>query len=183
MTALWGWIRSIVLLLIVLMGFELLLPRSAFRNYVRLVAGVILVLTVVEPVLDWLGAGLPVLPAAVLSGAAPGRLAGVPEGGAGRVPVDRLERVVGEQIGEAFRRQLEQTVRELALRWGVADASAEVALGEDGFTVARVRLLVTPPGGEPGPSWYEGLRDRVASELGLPRGAVVVGRDGLAVGK
>ncbi|MDI6823190.1 MAG: stage III sporulation protein AF [Bacillota bacterium] len=177
MTAVWAWVRSIVLVLLVILGVELLLPRSAFRQYLRLVAGMILVLVVMEPVLAWLGGSAPpgiageILPRGGV--APPSRPGEEHQGGlAGRVQV-----AVEGQVREAFRERLAAAVRTVVLESGkVADARAEVTLDEGGFGIARVRVLVRPRSGQAMASAErESLRDLVASYLGISRQLVAVG--------
>lgn len=178
MTAVWAWVRSIVLVLLVILGVELLLPRSAFRQYLRLVAGMILVLVVMEPVLAWLGGGAPrgiageILPR---GGVAPPSRPGEEHGEGGLA--GRVQAAVEGQVREAFRERLAAAVRTVVLESGkVEDARAEVTLDEGGFGIARVRVLVRPGSGQAMASAErESLRDLVASYLGISRQLVAVG--------
>lgn len=196
MTAVWAWVRSIVLVLLVILGVELLLPRSAFRQYLRLVTGMILVLVVMEPVLAGLGGSAPPgiagrVTSDVLGGGgspvpAPGGI--LPRGGMapssrpwegyrdGRL-AGRVQAAVEGQVREAFRERLADAVRTVVLESGkVAAARAEVTLEEGGLGIARVRVLVRPRSGQGiASAERESLRDLVASYLGISRQLVTVG--------
>jgi stage III sporulation protein AF len=166
---LWAWLRNIVLLLLFILGVDLLLPRSAFRRYLRLVSGMILVLVVLEPVLAWVGVGVAV------PGLSPlGPSAGAwPDGTLPPSTVRQVQCTVERQVEEAFRQRVASSVRDLLLDSGaVSLARVEVTLA--GAEVAAVRVRVRPRAGHLSAGERERLGDLVARYLGIPRERVAV---------
>jgi stage III sporulation protein AF len=49
-----GWMREIVVLLVFIVFLELLIPRSSVENFVRVVAGLLLLVTILKPVVVWI---------------------------------------------------------------------------------------------------------------------------------
>ena len=49
-----GWIREIVVLLVFIVFLELLIPRSSVENFVRVVVGLLLLVTILKPVVVWI---------------------------------------------------------------------------------------------------------------------------------
>lgn len=49
-----GWIREIVILLVFIVFLELLIPRSSVENFVRVVAGLLILVTILKPVVVWI---------------------------------------------------------------------------------------------------------------------------------
>lgn len=49
-----GWIREIVILLVFIVFLELLIPRSSIENFVRVVAGLLILVTILKPVVVWI---------------------------------------------------------------------------------------------------------------------------------
>ncbi|MDI6893403.1 MAG: stage III sporulation protein AF [Bacillota bacterium] len=174
MAALWGWLRNIVLLLLLILSVELLLPRSTFRQYLRLVAGMILVLAVLEPVLAWLTAGGPA-PAVSRAGSAAARTASALAGGT--LPGNLAHEVQlarDRQVQEAFRERVAAAVRDLLVSSGtVSAARVEVLL--EGLEITGVRVRVRSRAGSLAPGEGERLGDTVARYLGIPRDRVSVG--------
>lgn len=170
MVALWSWVRNIILVLLMILGVELLMPQSTFRPYLRLVAGLILVLVVLEPVVGWLGGRMPELGAVPLM-SPPGRA----PGGAEEALARRVRAEVDRQVREALGERLEAAVREVVLDSGVVSwAQVEVRVGE-GPDVAEVRVRVKAGrGGRLSPQEREHLREAVASYLGISRTRVRV---------
>jgi len=170
---LWAWLRSIVLVLLFVLGVELLLPWSAFRRYVKLVAGMILVLVVLEPVLAWLGgrAAVPGL-SRVWGRSGPGAgvfAAGTPPASSARQAQSTVER----QVQEAFRQRVASSVRDLLLDSGaISTARVEVTLA--GVEIVGVVARVRPRAGRLSPGERERLGDLVARYLGIPRERVAV---------
>lgn len=194
-TAVWSWVRSIVLVLLLILGVEMLLPRSAFRQYLRLVAGMILVLVVMEPVLAWLGnpptgIGVPGTPGGLVEGS---RLpdgwyrdGGRGDGGYGDRAYGRsgeggltgqVRATVEAQVREAFQESVAAAVRAVVMESGeVADARAEVALAGGRLEIGLVRVEVRARSRQRMSSAErESLRELVASYLGIPRQLVTVG--------
>lgn len=163
-TALWTWVRGIALLLLLILGVELLMPRSSFRAYLRLVAGMILVLAVLEPVLGVLKGTAPALSLPASSPAAARSLAG------------NVQAEVDRQVREAFRARVAAAVRDLLVASSaVSEARVEVTLAGAGFDITAVSARVrATPGARLGPAELERLRDVVAGYLGISRECVMV---------
>jgi len=170
---LWAWLRSIVLLLLFMLGVELLLPWSAFRRYLRLVAGMILVLAVLEPVLAWLNGGTAVpglsrdwfpsitRPAAFPGGTSPASVA------------LQVQSTVERQVQDAFRQRLASSVQDLLVDSGaVSEARVEVILA--GVEIVAVRARVQPRASHLSVEERERLSELVARYLGIPRERVAV---------
>lgn len=49
-----GWIREIVVLLVFIVFLELLIPRSSVENFVRVVAGLLILVTILKPIVVWI---------------------------------------------------------------------------------------------------------------------------------
>jgi len=155
----------------------LLMPRSAFRQYLRLVAGMILVLVVLEPVLGWLGGEVPSL-GSPPGGLTPGWFPSVPAGPGGAGNLRReVQAAVDRQVRAAFRERVAAAVREVLLGSGsVSEAWVEVVLGGDGFEITGVRARVRArAGGTLSPTERERLRGAVAAYLGISPDRVTVG--------
>ena len=54
MELLGGWIREVVILLVFIVFLELLIPRSSVENFVRVVAGLLILVTILKPVVMWI---------------------------------------------------------------------------------------------------------------------------------
>ena len=48
------WMREIVVLLVFIVFLELLIPRSSVENFVRVVAGLLLLVTILKPIVVWI---------------------------------------------------------------------------------------------------------------------------------
>ena len=49
-----GWIREVIVLLVFIVFLELLIPRSSTENFVRVVAGLLIMVTILKPVVIWI---------------------------------------------------------------------------------------------------------------------------------
>jgi len=58
-SAVLGWVREIVLVVLLGWVLEMLVPRDEFRRYVRLVIGLLVLVAVIRPALNLLGAARP----------------------------------------------------------------------------------------------------------------------------
>lgn len=188
-------VRSLVALVLVAGALEMMLPQGSLRGYVRVVMGLLVMLTVLNPLLAWRQAPVAVDPAAMpeLTGE---RLPSVAAAAA------RLRAAAAAATAREFRAGVARTAAELARQVpGVADARAEVNTGlvpADGAPppVVSVRVLVypgtaSPPlvarvapvgtadpaaagGSRAGTELVGAVRSRVAAGLGLTADRVLV---------
>ncbi len=49
-----GWIHEIVILLVFIVFLELLIPQSSVENFVRVVAGLLILVTILKPIVVWI---------------------------------------------------------------------------------------------------------------------------------
>lgn len=159
-----SWIRTIVVVILLLTFAQMLLPRGSFKNTVELVVGLVVVITIVAPFvntadIEWelqnmrwtLGTeGGSGNPAARTGAGAPGAARGMPN----------LDSILAEgqalrSAGEAVARRsvtdnLEAQIESLAMTVErVRACEARVTLGENG-EVCRVHLAVAIGEGEDG---------------------------------
>jgi len=123
-----GWVGRVVVLLVAAAVVELALPSGALRRYVEVVVGLVVLVTVLHPILDWFGADLGAAAAAVearlardLGAVAAG--SPYPADAAGSARFDAALR-------RAFAARIEEGVRQgLAAALGI-EARVEVTLGD-----------------------------------------------------
>lgn len=49
-----GWLRQIVVLLVFVVFLELLLPRLSMKNFIRVVVGLLMMVTILRPLIVWI---------------------------------------------------------------------------------------------------------------------------------
>ena len=179
MSAFWGWIRQLALLLLLLTVVELLMPRSTYRRYVRLLAGVILILTVLEPLLGLWGQGTPDFGRFAVSGVqVPTRGDVTPALGEKDI-ASQLEDTLSRQVAVGFAAQAAATIRPRLVQSGLVRAvGVDVELDEARQGLQRGRVTVVPVRGPLSDSQVERLRTEVAALLGLSPDRVVIAEEG-----
>ena len=137
MGAIAEWIVQVGCLALIAGLVELLLPSSSVRGAVRLVAGLVVILAVVDPVVRWLGD-----PSAIE------RLAGSLLADDGRRYVEAGVRLAEEEARSASRAWAESLERQLeamaALVAGGRDVEAEVRTDAGAVSGVRVGLKADP---------------------------------------
>jgi len=139
-----GWIQQLGFLVFFAALTQILLPSGELRKTVRLVVGLVIILAVIEPAVDWIAGGTGSLdwesvtrPAAPVSG--------------GRY-VEEGERLAGEAMAGVETAWRAQAERELAaflnLIPEVQQASVELFLGQGRVQRVRLRLALDVPDGE-----------------------------------
>lgn len=159
-----SWIRTIVVVILLLTFAQLLLPRGSFKNTVELVVGLVVVITIVAPFvntadIEWelqnmnwtLGTeGGPRSTAAQTNAAASRAARGMPDLESILAKAQAL-RSAGEAVAQrSVTDRLETQIESLAMTVeGVRACEALVTLGEDG-EVHGVQLAIAPAEGESG---------------------------------
>ncbi len=139
-------VRSLVALVLAAGALEMVVPQGNLRGYVRVVMGLLVMLTVLNPMFAWIKTPLAVDPEA-LSAPASGRLPSLAE-----ITADsgRLRAVDAAATVREFRRNIMRSAEELARQVpGVRAAEAEVNTGTvpaGGGTppITLVRVYVVP---------------------------------------
>lgn len=170
-------VRSLVALILVGTALDLALPQGSMRGFVRVVVGLLLVQTVLEPAFALVRR--PLDPGAAAFSLGDDAPFPAPE------EISRRARTLRERVQDQALAEMRQRVAEAAAGLargvpGVGAATAEAVLSPPGPRgepprVVEVRVRVTPaptqglPPGEPGSSWSTLAGDR--SPAGVPGGS------------
>jgi stage III sporulation protein AF len=142
------WLRQIIAVILLASLIDLMLPNRTMQRYVRLVAGLFILMTVATPIMHWmkgdftnkLAAGLDAVEQAP-QGAAD-QLAMIEEEGA------KLREKQDAQAADLVTARLESSIRsevEQSERRGVRKVDVVLERGEDGsLSVANVTILLEP---------------------------------------
>lgn len=140
MEALKEWVRGLVLLVIVASLFEMLLPMSAMKKYVRMAMGLLIVLSVVRPVVGLLGQPVQFDPELLVSesSAVPSLSQIMAQAGQFR---ERNERLLRQEVQERLAQEARQAARGIG---GIADAAVAVQVrpsrGLDSYQIEAITV-------------------------------------------
>jgi stage III sporulation protein AF len=149
------WLKEIVLIVLFAAFVDLLVPDNALKKYVKLTISLMILITILAPLIEWLKPNLDIREAAftaMASGDAgmPPLSAVLEEGGKLRMEAEsRATRLAEQQIAGQIRRQVGQA-------FPVTVVSADVRLGpgeqEGTAEIESVRLILSPrPDGRDSP--------------------------------
>lgn len=148
MEGLSNWLRQIVAVILLAALIDLLLPNRTMQRYVRLVAGLFILLTLATPILNWMKGDFTSKLAEGLStvekspqGAA-SQLAMIEEEGAKLRDKQQIQaaKLVSAKLETSIRNEVEQSEER-----GVRKVDVELKRGVDGeLTVAKVVVMLEP---------------------------------------
>lgn len=163
-------VRHLVTLLLAAGALELLLPQGQMRGYVRVVMGLLITLTLLQPALTLARRPLDLPDLAAAVQAPP-----VAHAAADRLR-DQAQALAVREVAQALAREAERLA---GLDPEVASAQAEASLGRPEaphqpppVLLLRVRVTGRGPGIPPGLAGR--VQERVAAGLGIPRDRVAV---------
>lgn len=143
MEALKEWVRTLAMLLILATCLELLVPMGGMKRYVRMAMGLLLMLSMINPLFAFLGQPVDLDPAVF----APQTEAHLPSLDEIMAEASRFreknEALALEQTRARLQEEAARAARSVA---GVAEARAEVALAVEagGYSLERITVIITP---------------------------------------
>jgi len=150
MDALSGWLKQIIAVILLATLIDLLLPNRTMQRYVRLVAGLFVLMTVATPIMNWIKGDFDAKLAAGLQSVermpegAGAQLAMIEAEGAKLRDGHRLEaeRLVAAKLAEEIKREVE-----LDGKRSVREATVELERKPDGsLSVAKAVVELRQPG-------------------------------------
>lgn len=143
MEALKEWVRTLAMLLILASCLELLVPMGGMKKYVRMAMGLLVMLSMINPLFAFLGQPVDLDPA-VFAPQTEARLPSLDEimAEASRFR-EKTEALALEQTRSRVEEEAARAARSVE---GVADAQVEAALAADpgGYTLERITVVITP---------------------------------------
>jgi stage III sporulation protein AF len=142
-----GWLKQIILLVLIATFFDLLLPNHSMERYVKLVMGLLIILAILNPIFSLLDKNLD------LSSFAPEKSA-VPDGNVTALSTIRregeaLQKTQDRLILSQVKRKMADTIKQdVEKHFDVTVQKSEVdisGVGEkDSPTIQRVQLVISP---------------------------------------
>ncbi|GAA5346465.1 stage III sporulation protein AF [Planifilum fimeticola] len=142
-----GWLKQIILLVLVATFFDLLLPNHSMERYVKLVMGLLIILAILNPIFSLLDKNLD-----LASFTAEGQ--GVPEGNVADLSAIRREgealqktqeRLVLSQVQQKLGESIKQDVeKQFDVRVVKSEVSVSQAGEKESPAIQRVRLVISP---------------------------------------
>lgn len=142
-----GWLKQIILLVLVATFFDLLLPNHSMERYVKLVMGLLIILAILQPIfslLDKDGNLLSFTPWNSLD----------PEGNVAALSTIRregeaLQRTQDRLILDQVQKKMSETVKQdVEKKFDVTVKKSEVFVSEDGVrespAIQRIQLVISP---------------------------------------
>lgn len=140
-----GWLRQIVILVLIATFMDLLLPNNAMERYVKLVMGLLIILAILSPVFQWIRQDLDLTALAFdtagMEESRPTSLSTI------RKESKQLEKTQDRLVREEAERRLESAVqKEVEKRFDVKVVQTRVKTGEGEKEsgIAKVFLTVLP---------------------------------------
>ncbi len=124
-SALNDWVKTIILVVLFASFLELLLPASSMQRFVRVIMGLLVMLTMLNPVVEFIQSRstpqeIPALGGRIIAGPGPAQGGAVPTGDKSKLAV------------ELYKKDLARQIRAVVLAMdGVADAQVAVQLKND----------------------------------------------------
>ncbi|EGK14325.1 hypothetical protein HMPREF9374_0286 [Desmospora sp. 8437] len=173
-----GWLKQIVILVLIAVFMDLLLPNNSMERYVKLVMGLLIILSILSPIFQWIRQDLDLTQLAFDTTQMEEK--GLPSLSGIQEESKRLTKTQDRLVREEAQRRLEQTItKEVEQRFQVKVDQTRVQTeeGETGVGIAQVSLTVhpaekeekkeipaVPPVEEVKPVMIDGGRDRERGE-------------------
>jgi stage III sporulation protein AF len=142
-----GWLKQIILLVLVATFFDLLLPNHSMERYVKLVMGLLIILAILNPIFSLLDKNLD------LASFTPDSQ-GVPEGNAAALSAIRregeaLQKTRDRLILSQVQKKLEETIKQdVERQFDVRVVKSQVSVSQPGEKespeIQRVHLVISP---------------------------------------